>query len=357
MRPSRPARASGLTLIEVLVVLAVVGLLVALLIPAVQAAREAASRARCGNNLRQVALACQNYHDAFGSLPPGRVLTYDPRFAGSNPPCTSPAVDKSFLVFILPMMEQAALYNAINQDLTIFGRENTTVHAVAVAGYACPSDPAAGARRDLPAGALAPYAADPPGGRHKMIFTSYAGNYGSYRVDAIPRASNDCQVAGPSRSQADGLLNDTAPIPLAAVTDGLSHTLLVAERSATDADRLGVLVPSLAGMQGWYVSGNWGDTLMTTFYPPNPYEKVAALAADALLSAGSGRHPGGLNVAMGDGSVRFVRSTISTWPFDPATGRPSGAVQAPGGWWTQLPRPAVWQAMATRAGADVADDL
>jgi prepilin-type N-terminal cleavage/methylation domain-containing protein len=352
----RDVRRPGFTLIEILVVLSIVGLLVALLLPAVQSAREAARRARCSNNLHQIGLAIHNYHDTFASLPPGRFLTYDPRYAGSNPPCTAPAADKSFLLYILPAMEQPGLYNAINQDLTIFGLENTTIHVVVVSSYACPSDPSAGSPNPLPAGALDPYAPDPPGGRWSMVFTSYSACYGSFRVDAVPRTTNGCRVAGPLLAQADGSFNDVAPIGFASISDGLSNTLFVAEKSTTDAARLAVVYPALSSLQGWYVSGNWGDTLMTTFYPPNPYDKVAALATNALLTSASSRHPDGFNALIGDGSVRFIKDSIQTWPFDPTTGNPSGAVLNPGGWWTSLPSPGIWQALATRAGGEVIGD-
>ena len=125
-------RRSGFTLIECLVVISIIGILVGLLLPAVQAAREAARRASCSNNLKQFGLALATYENSVGCFPPGRLMTYDPRFAGAAPPCTSRIVDKGILVMILPGTEHGDLYNAINQDLSILGRENRTVHAMSV---------------------------------------------------------------------------------------------------------------------------------------------------------------------------------------------------------------------------------
>ena len=137
-------RSLGFTLVELMVAISIISLLVGLLLPAAQSAREAARRAQCSNNLRQFGLALQNYHDAFGSLPPGRIKSYDPRYSGPKPPCTSSIVDKSLEVFALGFMEQTTLYNAINQDLAIIGGENSTVHSIAVSAFACPSDPMSG---------------------------------------------------------------------------------------------------------------------------------------------------------------------------------------------------------------------
>lgn len=347
----------GFTLIETLVVIAILSLMAALLLPAVQAAREAARRARCANNLRQIGLALHGYHDAYGTLPPGRVMTYDRRYAGPNPPCTSPAVDKSVLVFLLPGMEQQALYNAINHDLSIFGNENTTIFTAVVGSYACPSDPESGRPRDIDPGGLEPYAQDPPGGPLQMVFTSYSACYGSRYLNAIPQLWSDCRVPAQVVAQVDGVFHDLAPTRLASIRDGLSHTLFVAEKSTTAFRALEAVDPILFLRHGWYPSGNWGDTLLTTFYPPNMPFRVALAAGLPHTFAASSPHPGGLHGLMGDGSTRFIRDTIQTWPFDPITGRPQGATETPDGGWENLPPPGVWQALATRSGGEAVDAL
>ena len=346
----RFCRRWGFTLIELLVVIAIIAVLVGLLLPAVQAAREAARRSQCSNNLKQLGLAIHGYHDAFGALPPGRILTYDPRYAGSNPPCTAPAVDKSVALFLLPFLEQTSLYNTINHDLTIFGWENTTVHQTPLSVLSCPSDPDAAGTRALPPDALAPYA---PGESHQMAFTSYSFCYGAEDVDALPRPDKRCVVAPAVLAQNDGVFNDTGPIRFSGVTDGLGTTLFASEKAVTNFRRLDPFFANLSTMRGWTVSNNWGDSLMTTFYPVNMNKVVAAAAGVAHTKAATSLHPGGVHGLMGDGSVRFVRDGINSWAFDPTTGQPAGATFAAAGNWKGLPAPGVWQVLATRSGSEV----
>src|SRR5262245_56118152 len=109
-------RARGFTLIELLVVIAIIGVLVGLLLPAVQKVREAANRMKCQNNLKQLGLACHNYHDAYGRFPPGRV-SLGSMEGYSNPPyvCDNPILNKHGLVLLLPFIEQNNLYQQFNQ--------------------------------------------------------------------------------------------------------------------------------------------------------------------------------------------------------------------------------------------------
>jgi prepilin-type N-terminal cleavage/methylation domain-containing protein/prepilin-type processing-associated H-X9-DG protein len=340
----------GFTLIELLVSISILALLIGLLFPAVQSARESARRAQCTNNLKQFGLALQNYHDAFGSLPPGRIKSYDPRYSGSNPPCTSSIVDKSLEIFALEFMDQTAVYNTINQSLTIIGGENSTAHSIAVPTFACPSDTMSGWPRNLNSGALTRYGVPDPA---FMVFTSYAGMIGSLPVLAQPLPSNNCIVPRILIAQCNGVFNDASPIRLSSVPDGLSNTIFMAEKASTILQELNALNPQYAAQHGWYITGNWGDTLITALYPPNACDQVAAASMTAWTNSASSMHPGGLNVLMGDGSVRFIKDSIQSWPFDSTSGNPAGASQNGQGAWVNLPPSGVWQALSTRNGGEV----
>ncbi len=343
-------RSRGVTLIELLAAISIISLLIGLILPAVQSARESARRAQCSNNLRQLGLALQNYHDAFGSLPPGRIKSYDPRYSGARPPCTSSIVDKSIEVFAVGFMEQTNLYNAINQSLAVIGAENSTVHAIAVSTFACPSDTMSGWPRRLNLGALVQYGVPDPA---LMVFTSYAGMIGSLPVLAQPLPSTNCVVPGALIAQCNGVFNDLSPIRLASVTDGLSNTIFMAEKATTILQELNALNPQYAAQHGWYITGNWGDTLITSLYPRTRATRSRRVAMTAWTNSASSMHPGGLNVLMGDGSVRFIKDSIQSWPFNPITGNPAGASQNGQGAWVNLPPSGIWQSLSTRSGGEV----
>jgi prepilin-type processing-associated H-X9-DG protein len=336
------------------VVISVILLLAALTIPAVASAREAARRIQCSNNLRQLGLAVQAYHDAFSCLPTGRMLSYDKRYLGPNPPCTSRIIDKSLFIELLPFVEQTSLYNCINQSLTIFGRENSTCHTTSVATLVCPSDPDSGKARSISAGFPGRFAfGDTTGYTPLMVFSSYAGCSGSTPVVGFPQPSNGCVVDPACIRQNDGVICDVAPIRLSNVADGLSNTVFLTEKATTFLQVWDAVSPVIYRDHGWYVSGNWGDSLTTGFYPPNAYKRVSGLAAEAQYFSASSMHPGLVNVVMGDGSVRPIKDTIDSWPAQ-AGGIPEGTKQDHRGFWTNLPRRGVWQALTTRAGGEAA---
>ncbi|MEW4566229.1 DUF1559 domain-containing protein [Tautonia sp. JC769] len=346
-------RPSGFTMIELLVVISVVGLLMALLLPAVQSAREAARRAQCTNNLKQIGLALQSYEGAFGSLPPGRMMTYDPRYAGPRPPCTSSMVDKSLFVHIAPYLDHSLLYDSVNSSLTIFGHENRTARAVAVSTFACPSDPDAGAVRHGHSASLYGQGFAVAGQPYPVFYGSYAGMYGSFYHNAIPRVASGCTVPAAQIAQVNGVFNDLSPIRLASVSDGLSHTIFVTERALWPLRETFDHQGALYSRYGWIISGNWGASLVSSFYPPNLYRKVAPGRGSTQYFAASSLHPGGLNAMMGDGSVRFIKETIATWPYNPESGGPLGIRTSDEDVWVNVPPTGVWQALATRAGGEV----
>src|SRR4051812_20011699 len=130
----------GVTPVELLVVIAIIGILVALLLPAVQAAREAARRSQCGNNLKQISLATHNYHDIGKVLPPGNI---------TEGACCGTQGRVNFFISILPYMENSPLFNQYNHNATNEDPSNAAVRTTYVAAYACGSDTSGGGKKVL----------------------------------------------------------------------------------------------------------------------------------------------------------------------------------------------------------------
>jgi prepilin-type N-terminal cleavage/methylation domain-containing protein/prepilin-type processing-associated H-X9-DG protein len=331
------ARRGAFTLIELLVVMAIIAVLIALLLPAVQSAREAARRAQCANNLKQLALATHSYIDVNGTLPMGFPFQINPntgRITGTF----------SIVVALLPAMEQQAHFNAVNCNFPIFNAPNFTISGVGLSSLWCPSDGAVSAPRALPDG----YLNDP--GPATMYYTSYAGNSGTwqlwYQQDPMPQ------------QHMNGLYYLNSSVRLANITDGTSNTLLLGERAHTLLDAQSSLD------WHWWTSCNYGDTLFCTLWPMNPFRRVSNISGTgsdarsaAYISGCSSMHPGGCNFAFADGTVRFLKETIQTWPYDQATGLPIGLAFDPAGPYrvTQGTRPGVYQALSTRNGGEVID--
>ena len=335
----------GFTLVEILVAITLIGVLVALLLPAVQSAREAARRAGCTNNLRQIGLALHSYHSALGCLPPGRLRTQDPRETTPGISCSGP-VDRSFLIAILPQIEQAPLYNSCNLSTYILAAENSTSHLVSVGVYVCPSDPEAARLRRR---AADDFDWDAPSGVVAMACASYGGFAASGYASALPSSSRNCTVDPREAAKSNGCFSDVPPITFAAITDGLSQTLMAAERSTTalvlindPADR------HLPDHAGWWVSGAIGQTTLVGDYPPNVFKRKPSgtLSHTAAWTwSASSLHPSGINGLMADGSVRFIKEIIDASPLDPAQIAP--IANSP---------PGLWQKLISRNGGEAVDD-
>jgi prepilin-type N-terminal cleavage/methylation domain-containing protein/prepilin-type processing-associated H-X9-DG protein len=336
-------RRGGFTLIELLVVIAILAVLIALLLPAVQAAREAARRMQCVNNLRQLGLAAQNYASSYGTFPIGSPLMFDPQVGYFSE-------SQSVFVSMLGQLEQQPLFNSTNFSRNIYVAANYTVYATGLSALWCPSD--GNISRSVDAGTYY----DPP--LHIIVrFSSYAGCTGTWYPEALewggmydPNAPQVLAIEGNMK----GVFNYNVPTTTAMILDGTSHTILLGERAngqfmAADRDNY-----------GWWGDAVSSDTLFTTLYPINPFRKVAQVSdeySDSYVESASSFHPGGANFAMCDGSVRWLKDSINTWPFNASTGYPNGVSDvnglysiAPG---TQM---GIYQALSTRAGREVISD-
>ena len=310
----------GFTLVELLVVMAIIGVLVALLLPAVQAAREAARRTSCTNKLKQIALAAHHYHDAVRSFPPGILLS-------QYVPSKGAYRGASLFVFLLPYVEQGSLYDPWDfhdpNSNFLGGMES---RAAKGPDLLCPSEP----ESENPLHYSSRLTGQPM--ERYIKVTSYGGNAGtrSYHPDSgFLQTDGIFFGAGPG-SQPEP---NQQPVRLADVTDGTTNTLLFGERSRWDPNY------DTFAAQGWdwefRYYGNWCGTsrralahFTLSSYPPVNYRlpfsygtragasPPANTAADfkyyidLRVCAFGSSHPGGANFALADGSVRFLSQTI-----------------------------------------------
>ncbi len=311
-------RRMGFTLIELLVVIAIIAVLIALLLPAVQSAREAAQRAQCTNNLKQLALAANNYESTNGVIPGGS-------YSGTlfNPPHWS-HYPENFSVFVrmLPFFEQSPMYNATNFNLSSSGPENLTICGVLVNSLVCPSDtqnqtisfpPTQGSPPNVLPGWTfneIPGLFPTPATNFTQAFTSYGGNAGTWTFgfsNLMPPAP---------LSFYNGVIYNESATRMAAVTDGTSNTMMFGEHSK---GHLYILDPGYAVSDNSWNSGRWYDTLICTMYPMNlglGNTGVSVAGASYWLPSAAGSfHPGGANFAFCDGSVHFLKNSISNWTF------------------------------------------
>jgi len=324
------SRRHAFTLVELLVVIAIIGILVALLLPAVQAAREAARRMSCGNNLKQIGLALHNYHDTFKSFPPSAFIPN-----GATADSFSPQAR------LLSFLEQENLQDLINWNVSYASQPAVTKQRIAT--YVCPSEIG---DRERPDGARTHYP------------LTYGINMGTWFV-----------FDPTSRSGGDGIAYPNGRINFASVTDGTSNTLAFAEvkawnpyfRDGGNPNGLGVAIPATpaqvvsyggnfktnSGHTEW-VDGRTHQTGFTGTFPPNTKFIYASGGQEYDVDFNSSRegkttnkttyavvtsrsyHPGGAQVGLVDGSVRFASETVDL---------------------------SVWRGYATRDGGEVSGEL
>jgi len=308
----------GFTLIELLVVIAIIAVLIALLLPAVQAAREAARRSQCVNNLKQIGLGMHNYESTHSSLPPG----------------VKSSVYGTWILFLLPAVEQQAMYNAWNMsggpgipDEGIFryaGVANITVSSARINSYMCPSDGTATS--------LTTYGATIAGKKLSVTSQSYVVNFGNLHTVQPANFSFGGITHNFGGAPFTDLItpgagmNKQSVTTFANINDGLSNTLMASE----------VIVGTGSG--GQYSASNdlrgfswWSSAAsFTAWQPPNstlpdvtenkiycvyPYQGNPPCTEPTTtlpkLNTARSRHSGGVNALMCDGSVKFIKDSIN----------------------------------------------
>jgi prepilin-type N-terminal cleavage/methylation domain-containing protein/prepilin-type processing-associated H-X9-DG protein len=309
MLRTEPRRRLGFTLIELLVVIAIIAVLIALLLPAVQAAREAARRSQCVNNLKQLALAAQNYHDVNLAFPPGALSQNDTTHGGT---AASPYYITNFSCFVrlLPFSEQSSLANAVNYSLSQANYDNLTVAGIQLSILQCPSDQTMPQPIVKGTGASWTFNPAPTTAVGNCYFSSYAGCAGTYFNNNYLGGSNYAA----RQAQTNGVIFPDAVINISTITDGTSNTFLFGEHAKGYFQKFDPTywISDCA----WY-SGNYYDTQICTLYPPNVQASASPIPSFTYYfpTDSTSFHPGGVNMAFCDGSVRFIKNTISSWSF------------------------------------------
>ncbi|WP_459555687.1 DUF1559 family PulG-like putative transporter [Lacunimicrobium album] len=317
MSQPTPGSRSAFTLIELLVVIAIIATLVAILLPAVQQAREAARRSTCKNNLKQLGIALHNYHDTYNTLPPGHVL--DP-FAGDD------HGHWLWSAMILPFVEQSALYDTVRvgSPVTKAMGDSTRQMQQLLTVFRCPSD--TGPPVFDPASRLG-YTIDaiPTTGATLNDIPVSLTNYAVSNGTAYPRARKATNYIN-GTTGATGAFWENSRCKFSDITDGLSNTILVGERAyLVKGDNMwGAMCLAIRGNlaagngpTAYDKSGNAAANqgmfsyTGTTFFGINPIVSIFTGGTRDIANSGySSGHQGGAQFLLGDGAVIFLNENI-----------------------------------------------
>ncbi len=317
------------TLIELLVVIAIIAILIGLLLPAVQKVREAAARAKCTNNLKNIGLACHNLEGVRGALPPSSVQNPAPsamgglrefQKSGTTGTLAADFAKHCFLAILLPYIEQGSVLTQAGgaYDFTQdwYAAINRNAAASRIAIFECPSAPF---EHKFSTSSLS--ATDQ---------TTFGANWNLTTSDymAVNRSNNRAVIwtamglTYPGDNEIKGVLASNEFTRLLAVTDGLSNTIMIAEAAARPQDwKLGKLVNQFAGAPSPYMNGAWAHSGNDIAIDgSNAAGSTLVFAADVpaacrINCANQGEaysfHTGGANICMGDGSVRFLNESVT----------------------------------------------
>jgi prepilin-type N-terminal cleavage/methylation domain-containing protein/prepilin-type processing-associated H-X9-DG protein len=310
----------GFTLIELLVVIAIIGVLIALLLPAVQAAREAARRTQCVNNLKQLGIAIHNFHDTQGQLP-----------VSSRPNGLTPLPRTSGVTLLTNYIEQNSVYNAYNFSFTWGEPVNSTAVQTRISSLLCPSSPNPERLDGIPEAT------------NWTPTVAAVSDYGP-TISVDPRLVTAKLVDGAGK----GMLAKNEKVRLADVLDGLSNTIMYAETAGRPflyrkGGRLAGTLPTVrVNAGGWARAANDfsvdgasadgsvlpgpvainatnGEDFGSSTYPHPYYGTEGSSEAFAF-------HPGGANFLFGDGSVKFLKETIPIRIFAKLVTREGGEI-------------------------------
>ncbi len=358
----------GFTLIELLVVISIIGVLVALLLPAVQSAREAARRAQCVNNLKQIGVALFNYESSTGVFPPGYI---DYQNNSANTPDLDMGPGWGWAAMVLPFLEQQPLYNSINFSLGITvvsnpaNAANSTAVVTSLLVFQCPSDgynPQPCVLYDstftnpIATVGHSNYAAVCGWEECFMNATgnplpSYVNQYDGNDLDGDPTdgiyGSNSGITCG-FGSAGIGMFWRNSNTRIAAVTDGLSNTNAIGERCTAHSPTTWVGAVTGARCPAWMCTSPWTTPNTPPSQCPNTGNGTAYDQSDfdEALCLGHGNathkpnsdnpvfdpdvfwsmHPGGCNFLFGDGSVRFLKSGINPGAYQYLMTRAGGEI-------------------------------
>jgi prepilin-type N-terminal cleavage/methylation domain-containing protein/prepilin-type processing-associated H-X9-DG protein len=281
----RPSARNGFTLVELLVVIAIIGVLVALLLPAVQSAREAARRAACLNNVRQLSMAQHNHESSY------KYFSY---------PIDKAGPERSWSIPLLPFIEQPAIFAMYNQTLPWFDAANKDAISAPLKIFACASSPTGMGANRLYSGVT----------EKGKAYTGYIGDYAACR-----QVKDTLVSAGLVTMVGDGIISKDQPRKASDVTDGLSNTILFGERAGGPKHYINGAVNTTLPLSDGLCWGARANYTQLEGYQTDGITSPGPRPLNANNSEFYAFHSNGGNFGMGDGSVRFISKDISIQTF------------------------------------------